>query len=43
MKDECPSLALLRRPPMSAMRPLSGEMRTSASECLMIEIYEYTP
>jgi hypothetical protein len=25
------------------MRPLSGEMRTSASECLMIEIYEYTP
>jgi hypothetical protein len=32
----------LRRPPMSAPRPLSGVMRTSASDCRTIAIYEYT-
>jgi hypothetical protein len=28
---------------MSAIRPVSGVKRTSATDCLTIEIYEYTP
>jgi len=32
-------VALLRHPPVSAIRPLSGVMRTSASDCQTIAIY----
>jgi hypothetical protein len=28
---------------MSAIRPLSGVVRTSASDCRTIAIYQYTP
>ena len=34
----CQHLALLRRPPMSAIWPLSGTMRTSVSDCRTIAI-----
>ena len=37
----CQLLALLRRPPMSAILPLSGAKRTSAGDA--VAIYDYVP